>query len=602
MFSRALVPLLALLFLLSLASGLQARRSEGPKEAYLKAKKALIKFSKTKKVKKRHAWLKIIDNFRRVYLLYPESGYAPAALLMMGRCYDDLYGYSGRRADLISAIKRYQVLVERYPRSRYADDALLYQARIYAYKLKRPDKARRILKELLRRYPRRDKAKEARKMLAALRASAPRKSRSQKVTKSRAQKDKVRQTAKARKATSAVKSRASKESPAKSPSLPVGEVASLPLAKLPPEPVLLKGVRHWSSENYTRVVLDLADKVAFSAHLLRPDPRRGKPMRLYIDLRPALASAYVKEEIPIKNGLLKAVRVGQYRPKTVRVVLDLGSLSRYKVFYLEEPFRVVVDILGEGRPLVKTERPLPKSSGKGLSLAQQLGLTVRRVVIDPGHGGKDPGAIGPTGLKEKAVTLKVARLLRAKLRQKLGCEVIITRNRDIFLPLEQRTAIANTRGADLFVSIHTNASPRRRAYGVETYYLNFTTDEEAMRVAARENAVSQKSIGQLRRILKEIMLTAKVQESSRLATCIQKDLVSHLRSRYSRIKDHGVKQAPFFVLIGAQMPAVLVEISFISNPREERRLKSEKYLDSVAEGIARGIVRYVRETQMAYLQ
>ncbi|WP_456431146.1 N-acetylmuramoyl-L-alanine amidase [Thermosulfuriphilus sp.] len=597
---KSLILLLAFVLLSSNLSAALAKKAEGPREAYFKARKALVRFSKTKEVKRRDAWLKIIDKFRQVYLRYPESGYAPAALLMMGRCYEELYGYSGRRSDLLSALRRYQVLVERYPRSRYADDALLYQAKIYVNKLKRPDKARKVLKLLLKKYPKRDKAKEARKMLARLKKG----SRAANVKK-------IRQTPKGSKAKSSSNvANKSQKREKNIIALPVGEVATLEATKLPYQPVLLKGIRHWSSENYTRVVLDLADKVTFSAHLLRPDPKLAKPMRLYIDLRPALASAYLKDEIPIKNGLLKAVRVGQYRPRTVRVVLDLGSLSRYKVFYLEEPFRVVVDIIGRPSRSVISKDQAPErrppaelgSSKKGLSLAQQLGLTVRRIVIDPGHGGKDPGAIGPTGLKEKSVTLRVARLLRDKLRKKLGCEVIITRNRDVFLPLEQRTAIANTRGADLFVSIHTNASPRRRAYGVETYYLNFTTDEEAMRVAARENAVSQKSIGQLRSILKEIMLTAKVQESSRLAECIQQDLVGHLRRKYSRIKDHGVKQAPFFVLIGAQMPAVLVEISFISNPREERRLKSAKYLDSVAEGIARGIIRYIKETQMAYLQ
>jgi N-acetylmuramoyl-L-alanine amidase len=223
------------------------------------------------------------------------------------------------------------------------------------------------------------------------------------------------------------------------------------------------------------------------------------------------------------------------------------------------------------------------------------------VVIDAGHGGKDPGAIGPTGLKEKDVVLTIAKKVALRLKKDLGYQVILTRKEDRFLPLMQRTAIANAEKADLFLSIHANAAPSRGVSGVETYFLNFALDKEAMNVAARENATSTKRIGDLKHILNDIMKNTKVDESSRLAGCVQRELVKKLRKQYDKVKSKGVKQAPFFVLIGARMPSVLVEVSFISNRQEEKRLKSDRYLSSVADGIVNGIKSYASDTKFAYL-
>jgi N-acetylmuramoyl-L-alanine amidase len=320
-----------------------------------------------------------------------------------------------------------------------------------------------------------------------------------------------------------------------------------------------------------------------------------------LDLKPARIGKNLKDNISIQDGLLKGVRVAQFNSNTVRVVLDLRKTHKTKIFYLEDPFRVVVDAFGENYSS-KIPKKTKGQKGNGLSLAQQLGLCVKRVVIDAGHGGKDPGAIGPTGLREKDVVLKIAKKVASRLKKDLGCQVILTRNGDRFLPLTQRTAIANAKKADIFVSIHANAAPNRRASGVETYFLNFALDEEAMRVAARENATSTKRIGDLKNILNDIMKNTKVDESSRLAGYVQKEVVKNLRKKYGNVKSKGVKQAPFFVLIGARMPSVLVEVSFISNRKEEKRLKSNRYLDRVAEGIVNGIKSYIRDTKLAYLQ
>ncbi|MHB8808535.1 MAG: N-acetylmuramoyl-L-alanine amidase family protein, partial [Desulfobulbaceae bacterium] len=240
------------------------------------------------------------------------------------------------------------------------------------------------------------------------------------------------------------------------------------------------------------------------------------------------------------------------------------------------------------------------STTGGLSLAQQLGLGVRRIVIDPGHGGKDPGAMA-NNLKEKDITLKVAKKAAAILEEAYNYEVILTRTKDHSLPLEERTAMANTSKADLFISIHVNAHPKPATSGVETFFLNLATNNEAMRVAARENATSSHNISDLQDILADLMQNSKIQESSILAESVQKKLSSGLGSRYAT-KDLGVKQAPFYVLIGAEMPAILAEISFISNKKEAERLRQDAYLSEVASQIAAGVAGYVEYQATAALR
>jgi N-acetylmuramoyl-L-alanine amidase len=217
---------------------------------------------------------------------------------------------------------------------------------------------------------------------------------------------------------------------------------------------------------------------------------------------------------------------------------------------------------------------------------------LRRIVVDAGHGGKDPGAVGARGTLEKDITLVLAKKLASRLRKQLGCEVILTRSGDVFLPLEERTAIANKVGADLFISLHANANNNRKAYGVETYYLNFSKNDKAAAVAARENGTSIKQVSDLELILFDLMANSKINESSRLAAEIQKGLVGGLSKRYDNIRDLGVRQGPFYVLLGATMPSVLVEAAFISNSREEKRLKSKDYQDRVADSIARSVKNY----------
>jgi N-acetylmuramoyl-L-alanine amidase len=233
----------------------------------------------------------------------------------------------------------------------------------------------------------------------------------------------------------------------------------------------------------------------------------------------------------------------------------------------------------------------PTSSGDR-SLIRALGLKIGKIVIDAGHGGHDTGTIGPNGLEEKDLVLEVARRLGRLLDQRLGAEVVYTRQDDTFIPLETRTAIANRERADLFISIHANSSRDPAARGVETYYLNFTSSSEALEVAARENAVSEKSIYELQDLVKKIALKEKIEESREFASNVQQALHTGLSTRSTGMRDRGVKKAPFVVLIGANMPSILAEISFVSNPSDERKLETSEYRQRIAESLYRGIAKY----------
>jgi N-acetylmuramoyl-L-alanine amidase len=227
------------------------------------------------------------------------------------------------------------------------------------------------------------------------------------------------------------------------------------------------------------------------------------------------------------------------------------------------------------------------------SLIRALGLKIGKIVIDPGHGGHDTGTIGPNGLEEKDLVLDVGRRLGKLLQGRMGADVVFTRKDDTFIPLETRTSIANQEQADLFVSIHANSSRDPDARGVETYYLNFTSSAEALDVAARENAASDKSIHELQDLVKKIALKEKIEESREFATNVQRALHTGLAVKSPGVRDRGIKKAPFIVLIGANMPSILAEISFVSNPGDERRLKTSDYRQRIAESLYRGISKYV---------
>jgi N-acetylmuramoyl-L-alanine amidase len=365
----------------------------------------------------------------------------------------------------------------------------------------------------------------------------------------------------------------------------------------------VRDIRHWSNPSYTRVVIDVDGEVQYRfGRLLNPD-------RLYVDLiGTQLAPQLQGRSLGVSDHLLNGVRGAQHQPGVVRVVLDLKTLRAYHIFTMTDPYRLIIDIKGTGSG-TSNPPPLPpppprqqasapeQNRGRADPPAAPKRPTAARdqrwhVVIDAGHGGKDPGAVGPSGLMEKEVVLDIARRLRDRMHQDPQWRVTLTRDTDVFIPLEERTASANAKGADLFVSIHANSAERADANGIETYFLDLASDEQSMRVAARENATTVSKVSDLQLILRDLQMTSKRNESSLLAGSVQQALVQ-APSGGRNGRDLGVKHAPFLVLLGAEMPSILVETGFVSNPGEERKLADPKYRAQAARAIFEGIKDYL---------
>ena len=500
-----------------------------------------------KKQKYRDKWLNCIKKFEAVYDHDPKDPWAPAGLYMSGQLYQELYKRSFRTSDQEAAINIYERIIADFPKSKY-----------------------------------KQKAEYALRQIPYKKVPAPKTASKKEISG---------------KDVETVKEDSIEAEIEKLTSTPLPVKKDLK-ASINKEAKVL-GLRYWSNPSYTRVVVDADNEVSYSHRLLKKDASIKKPQRLYIDLSNSKLSRDITKVVPINDDLLIDARAGQYESNSVRVVVDIKSFETYKIFSLKNPFRIVIDVWGTvdepAQPTIKVGKKNAKLPAS--ALAKQLALGVRRIVIDPGHGGRDYGAPGYIkGVHEKDVVLKLGRRLAKKIRKELGCEVIMTRNSDRNLTLEERTAIANTKNADLFISIHTNAVRDSRAYGIETFFLNLATDNDAILVAARENATSTKNISDLETILSDLMQNAKINESSRLAVHVQRSLDRHLKKHYSRIRSKGVKQAPFYVLLGAQMPAILIETSFISNPRECRRLTNTAYQDQMAEAIVDGIKQYIKDT------
>lgn len=487
--------------------------------------------------KYRDQWFKSIELYRKVIQSEGGSELVPAAMYGMANNYAGMYRWSRSELDHVQSQKTLQELVERYPDSPFAE------------------KAREVLKPA---------------------------DYSQSNSQDGDGIADVIQNAASDSATSSTVAQQDNS----------------------PTPTIVEGLRFWSNPRYTRVVIDADSDTIFTYHELREDLSLGKPQRIYIDVHNSRLSANLQKVVPINDNLLSDARAGQYKSDTVRVVVDIKSSQTFKIFSLKNPFRIVLDVWGQDveapspppidEPLVAQQEPqkLPQSA-----IVKQLALGVKRIVIDPGHGGKDYGAPGYyKGVHEKRIVLEIGQRLAKKIRSQLKCDVIMTRKTDTYVSLEERTAIANTQNADLFISIHTNASPNKQAYGMETFILNLATDDESILVAARENATSAKNISDLDTILKDLMHNAKVSESTRLASYVQLATHKRLKSKYRSVRNKGVKKAPFYVLLGADMPSILVETAFISNPRECERLKSSAYQEHLCQGIVDGIKYYIEET------
>lgn len=544
---------------------------------------------------RRPEWEKVASRYRRVVARYPRSAYCDDALLQVGHLYREMaVRFSSARYQQESVVA-YQTLVAEYPSSRHGDDALFAVFDI----AKESGESKRMVeagRAYLEAFPSTRRAREVKSQM-------PKRTRE-----------------------------------------------SLPVAP-PPGLARVFNLRFWSGDASTRVVLDVEKRVP-----LRHDRLQG-PDRLFVDLiGTRLHPNLTDRQFPVGDGLLEQIRIGQNKDDVVRVVLDFREVEDHSLFYLENPTRLVVDVRGtrraaaasiepfdgEGPPSPpastpgetvaiepapsrtdvspsqphedpppispvepprpperassETAAPLPAETNRAgsYSLARQLGLGVRRIVIDAGHGGHDPGSIGPTGFQEKDLVLDVALRLQRLIHDELGAEVVMTRSTDVFVPLEERTAVANSREADLFLSIHANSSRSGRSRGVETYFLNFAVDRHAEAVAARENAISSATLKDLQDLVKAITMNSKIDESREFARAIHEAMVDRLKPGYPELLDRGVRTAPFYVLIGANMPSVLAEISFISHAQEEKRLRSADHRQRIAESLLGGVRSYLK--------
>ncbi|MDA0999920.1 MAG: N-acetylmuramoyl-L-alanine amidase [bacterium] len=378
-------------------------------------------------------------------------------------------------------------------------------------------------------------------------------------------------------------------------------------------------MRHFATTGYARVVLVLnRESLDFRFGTLK------NPSRIFVDIpRGSLSRRFKIPSIKASGnggGLISGFRFGKLHKGALRFVVDISSkLSRHNVFALPDPDRIVIDLRGEKTPEEESEPPRPAQreiakkappaplptppippsregpGGPDMELTAKFLSGQGRIVLDPGHGGRDPGAIGLHQIVEKEFVLEISRLTAAALQKRLppGNRVYLTRNRDRYLPLQARTSMANDLKADLFISIHANSAPHRGTKGIETYLLSEASSARALEVAARESETTIARMTDLQKILQDLMLRSKVNESHSLAQLVHRSMVSGLQRKYNPVKDLGVKRGPFFVLLGAQMPSILIETAFITNPVEAGRGRTRKYKLALAEGIAEGIAGFV---------
>lgn len=530
--------------------------------------------------------------------------YAARSAYFAGYAWDELGRRSGRDEDFMAAVGQYERAVEMFrDTDSWRDDALFRKGYVEYKYLNDEDQAYADLLLVVREYEGGDQAAKAKDLLRAM------------------------DEARAGEMPDAAPKAAAPVAPEVRPSTAGkasfnGKTGKATLAR----------VRHFSGDDFTRVVLDLDNAVKFKERSLPADPARGKLPRMFVDLKKTRLGGGVKGRSDI-GGFLRSVRAAQNTPDTVRVVLDFEGNQEYHILTLENPYRIVIDVFaretaastkgaaaknGGGRKAKPGAPAAPRKPGKkerdtAADVLAQLGMTIRTVMIDAGHGGRDPGAVQyvryrdkkgklrkKLRTKEKDVTLRMAKILGRSL-EKRGFRVLYTRTSDKKVALEDRVLQANIKKADLFISLHCNANRSSKVRGFETYYLGRAKSDIVLRLAAKENDVDPMKVSDTQKIVLDLVHSFKIEESRVLAKYVQSHSVRTLRKKYKGINDHGARSAPFFVLIGAKMPAVLVETGYISNSTEAKLLRSDAYLQSVSNGIIAGIDAYRKELRTAGL-
>jgi N-acetylmuramoyl-L-alanine amidase len=545
-------------------------------QAYQAARKSYYALKKDPKRRKfRDSWLTVAHRFETVAKKYPKSGRAPDSLFTAAQMLSDLSKIGLVAEDATASMDDYRALLELYPRSSLADDAALALARAYL-EHDQPEAARKVLQRAAQ-LPKGDQTARLKALAASLppepkdtgkkagkgEAVARRESDAHSPATRDIAADEPRTTTTTTKESAtadrhAPSRPAESRTPARSETRPALTVRQAP-AHTVETPEWLKQVTAPKTDDTDADAESTSDSEEEDA----PSALADRPAE-----RPTVAAAPEPQRRKPVAGIAP-VATEQTRSSSPA---DAGA-----ILALAPPTQV--------RERLKA---IKKRAASDVTLAEQLGLKVRRVIIDPGHGGHDTGTIGADGTKEKDVALAIAKKLRTVLTEQ-GLEVVLTRETDRFVRLEERARLANVGRGDLFISVHCNSLPQRHIRGIETYTLNLASDRYAIRLAARENATSEKGMSDLQFLLADLATRANTEESARLATQVQSGLVSALRSKDAKIRDLGTKEALFYVLLGTKMPAILVETGFLSNPDEEKRLSSPGYQEDVARAIASGV-------------
>ncbi len=582
---------------------------------FLEAQQAEVALKASPRLAGRTAeWEGVVLRYRRLVARYPKSGYSDNALLAIGNLYREMGTrfHTARYDD--DAVKAYRALVSEYPRSRLGDDALwaVVQMAQVANDRKRIAEAG---KAYLDAFPDAPRAGVVKALLRRKTPSAPLPSPPPpglvQVTDLRAWSgdSSTRVVVDLDKKVKLLYDRIADPDRLFVDLVGTRLHPNLKNRSFPVGDGLLEKIRlAQNKDDVVRVVLDFKDVKDHSIFFLED------PTRLVIDVRGAArAGTRVAEKaeptpgsvdaLPSHrlDGMVASPPASRQTPGAKAAPIVIGSSEG------PGPTSSAPTREASGRDRSRRAPPAPEppdlNRAGSYSLARQLGLGARRIVIDAGHGGHDPGTIGAGGLQEKDLVLDVSLRLEKLVRAELGAEVLMTRSSDAYVPLEERTAIANSRAADLFLSVHANASRDRRARGIETYFLNFAQDPHAEAVAARENAISAATLKDLQQLVKAITLNSKIDESRDFAASVQEAMVQNIREQHP-VEDRGVHTAPFYVLIGANMPSVLAEIAFVSNPEDEKRLKTPEYRDVIARALFRGVRAYLEalnRTQMRQL-
>jgi N-acetylmuramoyl-L-alanine amidase len=567
---------------------------------------------------------RVIAAYRHVVSVAPGTGEAPSSLVAIA----ELYQQMGRQFDekyFQKAVDTYQFLLHEYPDSRYRSDALFTIGQIEQEDLEEPDLAEKTFEEFLKRNPHSpkvDKAKQALKEIADDRERAKKGTGKQALAEEREEQRKLPRVTSIKSWNGENYTRVviSLEEKVKFQSARIASPdriyfdlytaklgAALAGKTIEVTNGFLKTIRVAQNQvGVVRVVLEVDKVKEYSAFLL------ANPYRLVVDIYGESVATAKAEPAPTtpagppSSKASKTDKTEKPTPAPTEKAHAKPSKSDSKPVEVAKAEAPSEEAAGPAKPKPDSAKPNKKADGPSgpavtpkpthngqHTMTRALGLKIGKIVIDAGHGGRDTGTVGPTGLMEKDLTLDVALRLGKMIEEKLGAEVVYTREDDTFVPLEDRTAIANQAKADLFISIHANSSRDHSARGVETYYLNFAASQEAMEVAARENALAQASLHDLQDIVKKIARNEKIEESRELAGDIQQSLAKRMQRASRTQKNRGVKRAPFVVLIGANMPSVLAEVSFLSNPSDEAMLKKGDHRQRVAEGIFTGVSSYL---------